>query len=185
MTDRLTKLLLLLCCVMTMGAHAQSADAIQKRLEQEAAELRPWTADKVLLLAVAKQNALALTAAEVRRRESVWSSDATLAAGVTTGPCADQLRALQAKAAKYGEILLMDNQGALVCATNRTSDYWQGDEPKWARASAGEGSVFIDRPRLDDSAKARLAQVSLPMTAGGKVVGVLTVGIKLDALLKK
>jgi hypothetical protein len=185
MTDRMTKLVLLLCCVVSVGAHAQSADAIQKRLEQEAAELRPWTADKVLQQAVAKQNALALTAAEVQRRESAWMNDAALVAGVTTGPCADQLRALQAKAPKYGEILLMDNQGALVCATNRTSDYWQGDEPKWARASAGEGSVFIDRPRLDDSAKERLAQVSLPMTAGGKVVGVLTVGIKLDALLKK
>jgi hypothetical protein len=181
----MNKFLIVFWCLAALGAQAQSADAIQKRLEQEAAALRPWTADKVLLQAVAKQNALALTTAEVQRREAAWSKDTALVQGVTTGPCADQLRALQASAAKYGEILLMDNQGALVCATNRTSDYWQGDEPKFARASAGEGSLFIDRPRLDDSARERLAQISLPMTAGGKVVGVLTVGLKLDALLKK
>ena len=174
-----------LCCLVAIGVQGQSADAIQKRLEQEAVELRPWAADKVLLQAVAKQNALALTPAEVQRRDAAWGSDAALVTSVTTGPCADQLRALQAKASKYGEILLMDNQGALVCATNRTTDYWQGDEPKFTRTSAGEGSLFIDRPRLDDSAKERLAQISLPMTADGEVVGVLTVGVKLDALLKR
>jgi len=177
------KLLIALCCLAALAAHGQSADAIQKRLEQEAADLRLWTSDKALLKAVAQQNALALTPAEVQRRETAWTSDARLVESVTVGPCADQLRALQAKAPKYGEILLMDNQGALVCATNRTSDYWQGDEPKWLRASGG--GVFIDRPRHDDSAKERLAQISLPLTADGKVIGVLTVGIKLDAVLKK
>jgi hypothetical protein len=165
--------------------HGQSADAIQKRLEREAVELRPWIEDKVLLQAVEKQNALALTPAEVQRRDAAWSTDAALVVSVTAGPCADQLRALQAQSPKYGEILLMDNQGALVCATNRTSDYWQGDEPKWSRGFAAERSAFIDRPRLDDSAKERLAQISLPVTAGGKVAGVLTVGVRLDALMKK
>ena len=37
-------------------------------------------------------------------------------------------------------------QGALIAATQRTSDYWQGDEAKWQRSFAGgAGSEFIDR----------------------------------------
>lgn len=176
----------LLCSAWCAGVHAQSADAIQKRLEAEAVELRAWATDKALVQAVAAQNAQKLAAAEIRRRDAAWAADAgALVQSVITGPCADQLRALKSKNAKYGEILLMDNQGALVCATNRTSDYFQGDEPKWSRAFAeGKGSLFIDRPRLDDSASERLAQISLPVRGGDNVIGVITVGVRLDALLE-
>jgi len=96
----------------------------------------------------------------------------------TTGPCADRLRALAAAHPRYGETFVTDANGAIVCATQRTSDYWQGDETKWTRAFSG--GVFIDRPKLDDSAKARLAQISLPVVEGGKTIGVLTVGINVE-----
>jgi hypothetical protein len=165
------------------GLYGQSADAIQKRLEAEAVRLESWTADKALLAAVRAQNAQKLTMAEIERRDKAWPGDAALVRSVTTGACADRLRELAATSKQYGEILLMDDQGALVCASNPTSDYFQGDEPKWQRSYAdGTGAVFIDRPRRDDSTSERLAQVSLPLRADGKVMGAITIGLRLDEL---
>lgn len=181
---------LLILCVMlsSVALYAQSADAVQKRLEAEAVKLRGWTSDKSLVAAITAQNAQNLTAAEIQRREKAWTdgTDKALPQSVTNGPCADRLRELRARSAMYGEILLMDNQGALVCATNPPSDYWQGDEPKWTRTFAGgKGAVFVDRPRRDDSAKENLAQVSLPVMESGRVIGAITIGIRLDELTAK
>lgn len=173
----------LLLLVAALSLHGQSADAIQKRLETEAAALQTWTADKVLVDAIAAQNGQKLPLAEIQRRDKAWTSDAALVQSVTTGACADRLRQLAAKSRLYGEVLLMNNQGALVCATNRTSDYWQGDEPKWTRAfDGGAGATFIDRLRVDESAHERLAQISLPVKAAGKAIGAITVGVRLDRL---
>lgn len=161
---------------------AQSADELQKALTAEAVSLRAWSGEKLFVDAVKKQNAANVALAEVQRIDTDWiagKADAVVRQ-VTTGPCADRLRALAAQNPRYGETFLTDANGALVCATQRTSDYWQGDEAKWSKTFK-EG-VFIDRPKLDDSAKARLAQISLPVTDGGKTIGVLTVGVNVDRL---
>jgi hypothetical protein len=183
MKNSLAALLMLSLVVSARPAHAQSADAIQKRLEAESVKLREWVTDPVVLGAVVAQNGQHLEQAEIEARDRAWTegqADA-LVKSVTAGPCATRLRELAASGPQYGEVLLMDEDGALVCATNKTSDYWQGDEPKWARAfDQGKGSVFIDRPRFDESANERLAQISLPVTKSGEVVGVITVGVKLD-----
>ena len=74
-------------------------------------------------------------------------------------------------------------QGALVCATAKTTDYWQGDEAKWQRAfNEGKGAVFIDRPKFDDSSAQRLAQISVPVLDKGVAIGAITVGVSLDKL---
>jgi len=176
-------MLLLSLVAAVTPAHAQSADAVQKRLESESLKLREWAGDGVIVGAVMAQNGQSLTIGEIQSRDQSWidgEADA-LVKSVTSSPCAARLRELASTAPQYGEVLLMDRNGALVCATNKTSDYWQGDEPKWSRSfNGGKGAVFIDRPRFDDSAKERLAQVSLPVAKGGKVIGVLTVGVKLD-----
>lgn len=47
------------------------------------------------------------------------------------------------KSPEYAEIFVMDNQGANVAMSDKTSDYWQGDEDKFVRSFAGgEGKVF-------------------------------------------
>ena len=163
----------------------QSADVMQKALNAEAAKLASWAADKTLVDAVRKQNAKRVSLAEVQRIDGEWiagRADATVKEAIN-GPCADRLRALIASDARYGETFVTDANGAIVCATQRTSDYWQGDETKWTRAfNGGTGAVFIDRPKLDDSAKTRLAQISVPILENGKAIGVLTAGVHVDRL---
>ena len=173
--------LLLLCA----SAFGQSAEAIQKALSNEATALAAWGSDKVFVDAVKAQNAKKVSLAEIKRVDADWmagkSGDAVKR--VTSGPCADHLRALVAAHPGYGEAFVMDNQGALVCANDRTSDYWQGDESKWQRSFVdGKGAVFIDRPRYDDSAKAPLAQISVPVLDGGKAIGAITVGVNVTQI---
>ena len=164
--------------ILSSLANAQSADVMQKSLHADAAKLAAWAKEKVIVDAVKRQNAKAIPIAEIKRIDAEWiagKADAQVREA-TTGACADRLRALAASDARYGETFLTDANGAIVCATQRTSDYWQGDEAKWTKAFK-EG-VFIDRPKLDESAKARLAQISLPVVENGKTIGVLTVGVK-------
>jgi hypothetical protein len=75
----------------------------------------------------------------------------------------------------------MDDQGANVCMSDRTSDYWQGDEAKWQNSfNGGKGGVNFDERKFDSSAKAVVVQVSVPVLDQGKVVGALTVGVKAE-----
>ena len=164
---------------------AQSADELQKALTRETAALDAWAKNKIIVDAVRAQNAKNLPLAEIQRMDEQWLAGkaAPLVKQKTTGACADELRKLIGVDGRYSETFVMDDQGALVCASQPTTDFWQGDEPKWTKIFT-EGKPFIDRPRLDDSAHSRLAQISLPIVDGGKTIGVITVGIAIDKLKK-
>lgn len=181
----------LLASVVLLGnalvVHAQSAGDVQKLLTDEATRLQTWGSDPILVAAVKAQNAKRVSAAQVKMLDEQWAAGtaAALVKQVTTGPCADHLRTLVAGSAAHGETFVMDNQGALVCATAKTSDYFQGDEAKWQRAfNEGKGSVFIDRPKFDDSSAQRLAQISVPVLDKGVAIGAITVGVATDKLKK-
>lgn len=179
------KLLLSATLLCALSAYSQSAGTVQKTLSDEAARLQAWGSDPAIVAAVKAQNAKRVSAAQVKALDEQWAAGkaAELVKQVTTGPCADRLRALLGTSAAHGETFVMDNQGALVCATARTSDYWQGDEAKWQRAfNDGKGSVFIDRPKFDDSSAQRLAQISVPVLDGGAAIGAITVGVSVEKL---
>jgi len=97
--------------------------------------------------------------------------------------CAKHLRGIQDSADYFAEIFVMDNQGANVAMTDKTSDYWQGDEAKFKNAFAGGGgAVFVDEVEFDESAQAYLVQVSVPVMDAGKAIGAITFGIDVDRI---
>mgnify|MGYP003581181447 FL=1 len=170
-----------------IAAHAQSAGDTQKLLSDEAARLQAWGSDPVLVAAVKAQNAKRVSAAQVKALDEQWTAGTAdaLVKQITTGACADHVRTVVADGHAHGETFVMDHQGALVCATAKTTDYWQGDEAKWQRAfNEGKGAVFIDRPKFDDSPAQRLAQISVPVLEKGVAIGAITVGVSLDKLKK-
>jgi len=173
---------IVLSLVISSAAFAQSAQTTQKLLDAEAAKLRAWGSDPVIVAAVKAQNAKGVPLATIKALDAQWIAGkaATLADKTITGPCADHLRELAKSNAAYGEIFVMDDQGALVCASSKTSDYWQGDEAKWQRAfNEGKGGVFIDRPRYDDSSSRNLAQISVPVLDGERAIGAITIGVAI------
>jgi C4-dicarboxylate-specific signal transduction histidine kinase len=169
-------------CVPLYG---QSADSLQKTLSKETEKLHAWATNERLVSAVKQQNEKRVPLAEIERLDKEWIAGraAELVRHVTTGPCADELRRL-ASDPRYDETFVMDNQGALVCASQKTSDYWQGDEAKWIRVYQSAGHApFVDRPKLDESTNVRMAQISLPINDGGKIIGVITIGVRTDNLV--
>jgi hypothetical protein len=102
---------------------------------------------------------------------------------IQNNACSDYLRTIQKSAAYYDEIFVMDNLGANVAMTDKTSDYWQGDEDKFIKSyNGGNGTIFIDKVKFDDSTQAYLVQVSVPVKDGGKTIGAITIGINVDKL---
>lgn len=65
-----------------------------------------------------------------------------------------------------------------------TSDYWQGDEEKFlgifdTNIPSRKPDSYISRARWDESSKAMIAQVSVPVYDGDSMIGTLTVGVDL------
>lgn len=169
-------------------AAAQSAGAVHQALTAEASRLVAYGSDPVIVEFVRTQNAKQVPIEEIERIDKEWIAGgaAAMVHAVTTGPCADYLRKTFSQQDHWAEVFLMDDRGALVCANGPTTDYWQGDEDKWIRSfNNGAGTTFIDRPRHDESSKLTMAQISIPVNQGGRTLGVLMVGVKVDKLLAR
>jgi len=64
----------------------------------------------------------------------------------------------------FEEIFVMDNQGANVCMSDKTSDYWQGDEDKFTESyKGGSGAVHLSDVKFDESFPSYTVQVSVPV----------------------
>jgi hypothetical protein len=178
----------LLTCSLALGQGVQNAAvpatddaALQKAVKT----VQAWGRDPVLVREVEAQNALKMTADAIRVIDRAWMSggEATRVSRLLENACAQHLESLAASQPGFGESFVTDNQGANVCMTDRTSDFWQGDEPKWLKAFAGgKGAVFVDQPKYDTSAKAILVQVSVPVMNGGAAIGTITVGVNPKAI---
>lgn len=152
-------------------------------LRDRAKDVRAWARAPEVLAAVRSQNTSPLSDAEIQEIDKRWQVGThTVARGrdVLEGGCANTLRRLiQSKpAGYYREAFVADARGALVCATERTSDYWQGDESKWVRAfNKGRGAIYIGPVQYDESVALPLVQISVPILDDEhRAVGVLIVG---------
>ncbi len=133
--------------------------------------------------------------ANQRRLETIdkeWSrvrGAVPLAIDVVRGATSEYLRKVTALHPSYREMLLTDRFGALVAATNITSDYYQADEEWWRRAYAegDRGSLYIGGVAFDASAGAYTIEVAVPLLEGAgdettEVAGVLKALIGAEEL---
>jgi hypothetical protein len=144
--------------------------------------LRRMAEDPEVIRAVQAQNARGVPLATVRERDEAWQATAAMTdfkQRVLTNACARALdRHGQSLGQAMAEAFAMDSQGALVGATRRTSDYWQGDEAKF-QVPFGRGQVLREKPFFDESSQAYVIQISLPVSDGARTIGALTVGLSL------
>jgi hypothetical protein len=162
--------------------------AIAKEVKDVVPEVVQVAADPVIVKAVKEQNAQGLTLAKIQEIDKSWmeTTDAKkepteFMKSIASNTAAKEL----AKREKpyMVEFILTDNQGANVAITGMTSDYWQGDEPKFSNAFAnGKGEIYIARPQKDKSTGEVISQVSVPVMSDGKAIGTLTVGIRPEKL---
>jgi hypothetical protein len=132
--------------------------------------------------AVAASNAVPETPAEVRRRDAAWIANRKdpLRQAIVQAPCSARLRELVKDDLIIVEAFAMNDRGTLVCSIAETSDYWQGDEPKWQRTFVGGRDPFVDEPAFDASTGKYAIQVSVPVVSADKRIGALTLTLKLS-----
>ena len=99
------------------------------------------------------------------------------------------LRRVQSLSPTHTEILLTDLQGALVAATNVTTDYYQADEAWWREAygDGTTGTIFLGGVQFDQSAGANALEVAVPLRESSEdsalqVIGVLKAVIEVSDL---
>jgi hypothetical protein len=155
-----------------------------KKVDRLMPELRRIASDPALVREVQRQNARRVPLDSVQQRDEEWRATPALTPlkrQVLASTCARSLERHREQLGRVmAEAFVMDNQGALVGATRRTSDYWQGDEPKWRESfNGGRGGELREPPFFDESSQSYVVQVSLPVKAGARVIGALTVSISL------
>ena len=157
-------------------------------VEEKLGSVRALAAESVIVGAVKNQNAKGKTLHQIRAVEIGWVLDSEKNPRLyrlLNCDCADRLRDFAGADSSFKEVLVMDNQGALVCMTAKTTDYWQGDEGKWQKTySVGPDAVFIDDVDFDDSTESFQSQVSATIVdpASGKPIGAITIGLNVENL---
>jgi len=183
-TARLLAFLFLFSIAPSLAAQVRSGAEIQEMMLQASKDLAKLGSDPTIVEAVRTHNALKMGLAEVKRVDAAWANEADSSPRVKrvlTSDIAKYLAKVAPRNRGFVEVFLMGGVGELVAATARSSDYWQGDEPKWQRAfAAGKGATFVDRLRLDESSRAKIAQISVPVMDGGRAIGVLMFGISVE-----
>ncbi len=174
------------------------AQVIGDELDRQVTELRSLSQNTDLRGAVEASNA-AVTGtsesiqAEIDRLDQQWraadaanNDDDPLVYARLNGPLADRLRDFRTVLPDNVEVFITDKYGALVAATNRTSDYNQADEEWWQVSYAsGKGATYIGQLEYDESSKTYASNIAVPMYAadGRTVVGVLRTTLRLKTLL--
>lgn len=169
-----------------MNSIVWAGDSIPPELLKEAeTELQQLGHDPVVVAAVQAENAKGKTLAQIKAADQTWQATAGLSAEMKApmeSTCGKYLHGIQADKGYYAEIFVMDIQGANVAMTDKTSDYWQGDEAKFIESyMQGRGKVHVGAIEFDDSTQSYLAQISVPVMDGDHAIGVVTIGVDMDA----
>jgi len=171
--------------ILTCG-WAVAEEAPQKVKDLANTTLAKLGTDPVIVAAVKAENAKGKTLDQIKSMDEKWKATAGIVdymKALMDSDCGQHLRKIQASEPFFAELFVMDNQGANVAMTDKTSDYWQGDEAKFQKSyNGGSGAVFVDEVEFDDSTQAYLCQVSVPVKEGAEVIGAITIGIDLDKI---
>jgi len=142
--------------------------------------------EPVIIEAVKAANAEKRPLSSIKELDEQWKAKQGVADYMQVlmdNPCGKYLRELQDVEPYIAEAFAMDNQGANICITGKTSDYWQGDENKFVVSyNRGRGGIFVDVVEFDDNAQVKISQVSVPVVEGDKVIGAITFGVDIDQL---
>lgn len=175
----------------TAGSAAASDYLIRNYIVED---VRKWASSPVILLTLEASNQRyanldqsGIDALDEQWRAERESTDQPLITSVLSSPLSNYLTRIQARShGLYTEIFVMDAKGLNAGQSSITSDFWQGDESKWQKTFlVGPDAVFIDEAEVNEKTGTENAQLSLPITQDGQVVGAITVEVNLTELRRR
>ena len=177
----------------TASAQSQpSAEEFGARvLEYAQTDLQQWITDPVIIFAIKEQNQLhqGISKLKIKKMDKEWINSGAF--GPMVIDLLDRQASIIARDRReqsdgiVNEIIVMDAYGLNVAISDRTSDFFQGDEAKWIETFlVGPDAVHISELEFDESTQKVQTQVSLSVTdpESGEVIGAVTLGISLDQL---
>ncbi len=180
------KFLKVCCCALTLFASQSFAEEAPDSVKQLVPALQDWGKISAIVSAVKAKNSSGETLDQVKQRDAQWRDTSGVddfMKSLMENQAASELLKLESSKPYFFELFLMDYQGANIAMTNKTSDYWQGDEAKFTESyKDGQGAVHLGDVEFDESAQAYLVQVSIPVVDGDKAIGAMTIGINIDVL---
>ena len=148
MKKALTLVIIGLLVVGMTGMVYAAEKAPQKIKDLANSTLAAVGTDPVIVKAVKDENAKRKSLTQIQDKDKAWKATPGIAdymQAIMDSECGKHLRSVQNGTPYYAEIFVMDNQGANVAMTDKTSDYWQGDEAKFKKSfNGGSGAVFVD-----------------------------------------
>lgn len=153
-----------------------------------------WMQDPTVVAAIKAQNSVngTLSEAEIIALDKQWRAetkvaDRPLIDGVLTNDLSKYLAKIkEQEQGLVTEIFVMDFKGLNVGQSDVTSDFWQGDEPKWQETYLkGKDAYHISDVEQDESTQIFQSQLSLPVIdpSTSEVIGAVTVGVNIEALM--
>lgn len=154
-------------------------------------DLQEWIADPVLIYAIKEQNGLfgTLSEQQIASMDQQWIDGGSR--GLMVLEMLDRQASIIARDRRENaqgiitEIIVMDQYGLNVAISDRTSDFYQGDEAKYKETFLiGPKAVHVSELKFDESTQQVQTQVSLTIVdpEGGEPIGAVTLGIRVDKL---
>lgn len=183
---RIGQLALLLTGIVSTAA-VSTADSTDKVRALATTELAALGRDPIVVAAVKAQNDVGRTLDDVKALDAKWQATAGVAdfmRALMDSPPGRHLASWKQAHPYVSEVFVMDKLGANVAQTDKTSDYWQGDEAKFLQSrDLQPGQLLIEGVRYDDSSQRFLAQLHAPLfDAEGVRLGTLTFGMDIEAV---
>jgi len=179
----------LLTLALFLPAGPKLDPALRAQVEARVSVVQQWASDPIVLQAVREANANPRTMEEIEKINLEWEK----ATGVTPfmralidHPAARRLKELRTENPEIQEAFLTDAVGANVAITNKTSDFYQGDETQYLEAfNQGKGGLHVGELAFDESIHSYSIHVGVPVLDQGKPIGVLLAAVNVEKLKRK
>ncbi len=176
-------LILVMAAGMLMGMGGDEK-APQKVVDLAEKTLAAFGTDPTIVRAVREDNAKGRTLDEIKAMDKEWMAASGIndfMKAMMNSECGKRLAEIEKSQPFFSELFLTNSLGANVAMTDKTSDYWQGDEAKFTDSwKEGTGAVAVGPVKFDDSSQTYSVHISVPVKDGDKVIGVLIFGVDVD-----
>jgi len=173
-------LILFMCAIAGLG---QAPPEIKAKLDAKIKQLSALSTDPEIVNAVKAHNAAPATTEAAEMTNDKWHSLSVLDPFVRTTaktPLSEYLKAKKNADDTIAKIFVSGADGTKVGFDAKTEHWTHKGMPKHEVPMSG--ATWIGTVKVDDSTGQQLIQVGLPVLDGGKPIGSIVVGLRVDKL---
>jgi hypothetical protein len=164
------------------AARFEMAAEVQAELDKQKSVVAAWATNPVIVSAVLEQNRKGPIAGIDNVKWKMTRRSDPLVMGFQTNPAGQFLRAKFTESqGAISEAFLNAAQGEKVAFVEKTTSYLHRGAAKFD-VPFGTGKAWQGPAEFDESSQTYAVQISVPVLAEGKPIGVLVVGVNLSYL---